>query len=176
MKTLRIFGLCMLLCASSAYAKDNTKQEDKLITIEQVRRSWSYHYQGEQLKLADLMSVLKTNEQTSLMIDPLYRRYRTALIPTYVGAGLMIVGSTVMAVSSLRDLGDPFSGGSMLGVGTTLLGCTFVLVALPFVRRYDRQLHSIVLLYNDDLVQNTSNSHSVKLGFTNNGFGVIIEF
>lgn len=161
-----VFLILVAVAAVQAQVVDNPSPT-RPDTIRMVKKSGAYHFyqKRKELKIAQLQSLLKTNDQA-------YKDIKSAKSSGTVSTVFAYAGGFLIG----WPLGTALAGGkpnwALLGVGAGLAG-----ISIPFSQSANKKARKAVREYNSALTSNASASlKEFNIGVTANNVGLVFKF
>ena len=108
----------------------------------------------------------KQQKQYEYSIEHYQKYHKKGLVKAYTGAGMMITGATLFAISAIQN---PLSGGGPLIMFFS--GEIIFMVGIPFVIA-----GSIMARNNKKAIKTKQKDLSLSFGLTNYGIGLVMKF
>lgn len=128
------------------------------ISIKQKGSELQFIQNTRILKLKEVRSIMKSNEQAEELFSKAQLNYYTSYALQSIGA--FVIGYSFGYVLTGNDL-NYYALGS---------GAAAMLLSMPFVNAFQNHAESAVKIYNNDIDHNNS-STSLHFGFTSQGVG-----
>ena len=154
--------LFCLILSLSVFSQSNND------SIQRVKSAGGYQYEqfGHTLTLENMTDVMKSNPLATKYIKSAKGSIGIATVLGY-GGGFLIG----------YPIGTAIAGGKANWT-MAIIGCGLVIITIPIVSSANKNIKMAVDTFNKDK-KVTSNIHSdydLKLGFTQNGLGLIVRF
>lgn len=159
----RILNVTLFLLLLSSNLTNLFAQADSIL-IEDSFPGYKYFYQGEKIS---------GNEVLDLLIDHpiVYDKFKSAS-EAYIFANIFSVfGIVLIATPAGMKMAGYESNWSMAWAGAG-----FMVVSIPLIYKYNKNIPIALDLYNKNPVPELEPTAVLKVGVTNNGFGLSYHF
>lgn len=159
---LKFFCLAAVLISINQYV---FSQYSDSITINHDYRSKEFRYKGENINMSQTLEVMESNPIA-------YQEMTNAVLHKNLSFSCLLSGVVLTAIPIINETKGRNANWTLAGIGIPMIFFSF-----PLSNSYTRHYRNAVRIYNSGLNKKLSkNIQSVRLGLTNNGFGVSMNF
>lgn len=158
--TYILFFIFLLVNISSLFSQSLADT----ISIEYEITGHKYYYHNQPIKANDISLMIEKDFELYDLFETSREAFFFGKVFTVIGAGLLVVPFTQLGLNQKTQWGYALAGTGFIGI------------SVPIFRSYHKKSQEAIRMYNMKLYQKSSPKTSLRLGTSNSGLGLSLNF